>query len=155
MKTHVKVAAAVVAAAGLLATSGCSSSKSASGSGGAGSGPGSSGVVKLSMLTGFTGPDGPAYQALISQFNASHPKIQVTMDVQPWDAIGQKLPAEWATGQGPDLATPNFDPGVIFTYIKTTAVLPLDAGVGIGDGKLDASAFPPAVTKAFTVDGKL
>ena len=105
MKTHVKVAAATVAAAGLLAAAGCSSSSSAgSGSGG--------GVVKLSVLTGFTGPDGPSYQALVSQFNASHPTIKVTMDIQPWDAIGQKLPSEWATGQGPDLATPNFDPGV-------------------------------------------
>jgi multiple sugar transport system substrate-binding protein len=148
MKTHVKVAAAVVTAAGLLAASGCGSS-------GSGAASGSPGVVKLSMLTGFTGPDEPAYQALVAQFNASHPAIQVTMDVQPWDAIGQKLPAEWATGQGPDLATPNFDPGVIFNYIKTNSVLPLDSGVGAGDAKINATAFPDSVTKAFTADGHL
>jgi multiple sugar transport system substrate-binding protein len=148
MKTHVKVAAAAVAAAGLLAAAGCSSSSSSgSGSGG--------GVVKLSVLTGFTGPDGPSYQALVSQFNASHPNIKVTMDIQPWDAIGQKLPAEWATGQGPDLATPNFDPGVIFTYIKTNSVLPLDSAVGSGDNQINSSAFPSSVTKAFTVNGHL
>ena len=94
MKTHVNVAAAAVAAAGLLAAAGCSSSSSSSPSGSGGS------VVKLSVLTGFTGPDGPSYQALVSQFNASHPNIKVTMDIQPWDAIGQKLPSEWATGQG-------------------------------------------------------
>ena len=153
MKTHVKAAAAVLAAAGLLAAAGCGSSSSSSSSGS--SGKAGSGPVKLSMLTGFTGPDGPAYQALVAQFNASHPDVQVTMDVQPWDAIGQKLPAEWATGQGPDLATPNFDPGVIFTYIKTNSVLPLDSGVGDGDTKINTSAFPSSVTKAFTVDGKL
>jgi multiple sugar transport system substrate-binding protein len=147
MKTHVKVAAAVVIATGLLASSGCG------GSGGTASG--SPGPVKLSMLTGFTGPDAPAYQALVAQFNASHPGIQVTMDAQPWDAIGQKLPAEWATGQGPDLATPNFDPGVIFNYIKTNSVLPLDAGVGAGDAKINATAFPDSVTKAFTANGHL
>ncbi|WP_194891846.1 ABC transporter substrate-binding protein [Catenulispora pinisilvae] len=147
MKSHVKVAAAAVAAAGLLAAAGCSSSSSGSGSSG--------GVVKLSMLTGFTGPDGPSYQALVSQFNASHPNIKVTMDIQPWDAIGQKLPAEWATGQGPDLATPNFDPGVIFNYIKTNSVLPLDSSVGAGDTQINSSAFPSSVTKAFTVNGKL
>ena len=39
-----------------------------------------SGTVKLTMLTGFTGPDRPAYDALIKEFNSSHPKIQVTMD---------------------------------------------------------------------------
>ena len=147
MKSHVKVAAAAVAAAGLLAAAGCSSSSSGSGSSG--------GVVKLSVLTGFTGPDGPSYQALVSQFNASHPNIKVTMDIQPWDAIGQKLPAEWATGQGPDLATPNFDPGVIFNYIKTNSVLPLDSSVGAGDTQINSSAFPSSVTKAFTVNGKL
>ena len=148
MKTHVKVAAAAVAAAGLLAAAGCSSNSS----GGSAS---SGGVVKLSVLTGFTGPDGPSYQALVSQFNASHPNIEVSMDVQPWDAIGQKLPAEWATGQGPDVATPNFDPGVIFTYIKTNSVLPLDSSVGAGDTQINSSAFPSSVTKAFTVNGHL
>ncbi|ACU73184.1 extracellular solute-binding protein family 1 [Catenulispora acidiphila DSM 44928] len=152
MKTHVKVAAAAVAAAGLLTAAGCGSSSPAGSGSVSGSG---GGVVKLSVLTGFTGPDGPSYQALVSQFNASHPTIKVTMDIQPWDAIGQKLPAEWATGQGPDLATPNFDPGVIFNYIKTNSVLPLDSSVGAADSQINASAFPPAVTKAFTVNGHL
>ncbi|TCO54056.1 ABC transporter substrate-binding protein [Actinocrispum wychmicini] len=145
MKAHVNVALAVVAAAGLLVSSGCGSSGSD-----AGSGP-----VKLTLLTGFTGPDAPAYQALVDDFNSAHPRIQVTMDVQPWDAIGQKLPAAWATGQGPDLATPNFDPGVIFNYIRTNSVLALEPAVGDGDTKINASAFPSAVAKAFTVDGHL
>ena len=113
------------------------------------------GVVELSLWTGFTGPDRPAYEALVKQFNDSHPKIKVTMDVQPWDAIGQKLPGAWATGQGPDLATPNFDPGVLFTYVKTNSLLPLDEAVGDGDGKLNTSLFPKAVGSAFTIDGKL
>jgi multiple sugar transport system substrate-binding protein len=77
------------------------------------------------------------------------------MDVQPWDAIGQKLPGAWATGQGPDLATPNFDPGVLFNYVKTNSLLPLDEAVGDGDGKLNTSLFPEAVGTAFTIDGKL
>ncbi len=114
-----------------------------------------SGTVKLTMLTGFTGPDRPAYDALIKDFNASHPQIQVTMDAQPWDAIAQKLPQSWATGQGPDLATPSFDPSVVFQYVKTNSVAPLDDAVGTGDAKINADAFPKTVTQAFTVDGKL
>lgn len=137
MKTYAKLGA-LAAAAGLV-LAGCSSS----GSSGSGGGP-----VHLTIWTGFTGPDRPAYEALIASFNASHPDIQVSMDIQPWDTIGQKLPTAWATGQGPDLATPNFDPGVVPTYVKTNSALPLD-------GKLDTSAFPSAITKAFTVDGKL
>ncbi len=77
------------------------------------------------------------------------------MDVQPWATLGQKLPAAWTTGQGPDLATPSSDPGAIFQYIKTNSVAPLDSAVGDGDGKINASALPDAVRKAFTVDGKL
>ena len=113
------------------------------------------GPVKLTMLTGFTGPDRPAYEALVKQFNASHPNIQVTMDAQPWDAIAQKLPQSWATGQGPDLATPSFDPSVVFQYVKTNSVAPLDPAVGAGDAKINADAFPQSVKDAFTVDGKL
>ncbi|MFJ4412423.1 ABC transporter substrate-binding protein [Streptomyces sp. NPDC088910] len=124
------------------------------GDNGAGGGT-SGGVVKLTMLTGFTGPDAPSYQALIKEFNAGHPKIQVTMTAEPWATIGQKLPASWATGQGPDLATPSSDPGAIFTYIKTNSVLPLDPAVGAGTGQIDSAAFPAAVKSAFTVDGKL
>lgn len=142
MRSPRKIAA--VLAAGLLAVAGC-------GSGDAGTGDG----VELSLWTGFTGPDRPAYEALVKQFNDAHPKIKVTMDVQPWDTIGQKLPGAWATGQGPDLATPNFDPGVLFNYVKTNSLLPLDEAVGDGDGKLNTSLFPKAVGAAFTIDGKL
>ncbi len=115
----------------------------------------SSRVVKLSMLTGFTGPDKPSYDALIKTFNATHPKIQVTMDAEPWDAIGQKLPQEWATGQGPDLATPSFDPGSLFQYIKTKSVVPLTSAVGTGAMQIQSASFPTSVTSAFTVNGQL
>ena len=141
-------AAAVAAAAAALLAAGCSSSPS----GGSSS---SGGVVHLSMLTGFTGPDEPSYQALIKEFNATHPDIQVTMTVEPWATVGQKLPASWATGQGPDLATPSSDPGSIFNYIKTNSVLDLSSATGTGADKIDSAAFPSSVSSAFTVDGKL
>jgi multiple sugar transport system substrate-binding protein len=128
------------------ATSGSATATSA-----AASGP----VVKLKMLTGFTGPDKPSYDALIKTFNDTHPSIQVTMDVEPWDAIAQKLPQEWATGQGPDIAAPSFDPSVIFQYIKTNSVVPLTDAVGTGDTQIQSASFPKSVTDAFSVDGKL
>src|ERR1700716_3730077 len=112
----IRTLCAVGVVAGLLATTGCSS----------GSGSDAGGVVKLSLWTGFTGPDRPAYEALVRQFNDAHSNIRVSMDVQPWDSITQKLPGAWASGQGPDLATPNSDPGSIFPYIKANSVLPID-----------------------------
>lgn len=112
-------------------------------------------TVELSLWTGFTGGDRGAYEGIVESFNASHPQIQVTMEVQPWDTIAQKLPAAWATGQGPDLATPNFDPNVVAQYIKTDSVLPLDDGVGDGDGEINADKLSPSAIEAFTVDGSL
>lgn len=132
------------------------SAPSADGTSGSGSSQSSSGeTVQLTMLTGFTGPDKPSYEALIKEFNDTHPGIQVTMSAEPWATVGQKLPAAWATGQGPDLATPSSDPGSIFNYIKTNAAAPLDSAVGPGDDQINSDAFPEAVKAAFTVDGKL
>lgn len=106
------------------------------------------GPVELTMWTGFTGGDRGAYEALIEEFNATHDDIQVTMEVQPWDTIAQKLPSAWATGQGPDLATPNFDPNVVAKYVETNSLLPL---TDVGDTGLLA----PAAIDAFTIDGEL
>lgn len=147
--THRRITAVVAAAsAATLLVAGCSS--------GSGNSSGSSSkVVHLTMLTGFTGPDEPSYQALIKQFNSSHPDIQVSMTVQPWATLGQKLPASWATGQGPDLATPSSDPGSIFNYIKTNSAAALDSAVGTGATQINSAAFPPSVKSAFTVNGKL
>jgi multiple sugar transport system substrate-binding protein len=143
----IAIAFAAASAAALL-MAGCGSSN---GGGAASAG----GVVHLTMLTGLTGPDLPSYQTLIKEFNATHPDIQVTMTAEPWATVEQKLPSAWATGQGPDLATPSSDPGSIFNYIQTNSVLPLDSAVGTGAGKIDASAFPASVRSAFTVGGKL
>ncbi len=156
-RRHLAGAATVALSAALLAAcgnNGVAAAPATTASTGNGAAAGAA-VTQLSMLTGFTGPDEASYTLLVKAFNASHPTIHVTMDVEPWAAIGQKLPASWATGQGPDLATPSSDPGSIFQYIKTNSVLPLDSAVGAGTTAINASAFPAAVRSAFTVDGKL
>lgn len=140
----------VAVGAALLLAAGCGSGGTSPGTGNSGGG----GVIQLSMLTGFTGPDEASYDALITEFNTTHPKIHVTMTVEPWATVGQKLPASWATNQGPDIAAPSSDPGSIFQYIKTNSALPLTA-TGTGDAQIDSAAFPDAVKSAFTVDGKL
>jgi len=132
-----------------LALAGCT----APGSGGGGA-TNDAAPVKLNLLTGFTGGDRGAYEALIDEFNATHDDIQVSMEVQPWDTIAQTLPAAWATGQGPDLATPSFDPNVLARYLETNSVLPLDA---VGDGKtqINVEQLAPAAVDTFTADGEL
>ena len=134
------IAATIVAA---LALSGCSQAAQES-----------NGPVELTMWTGFTGGDRGAYEGLIKEFNATHEDIQVTMEVQPWDTIAQKLPSAWATGQGPDLATPNFDSNIVAKYLDTNSLLALD-NVGDGETQINADKLAPAAIDSFTSDGVL
>lgn len=146
--------AVALAAASLVALSACGggASDDSAEAGEKGKGGGS---AALTVWTGFTGGDRGAYEDIVKSFNDSHPDIKVTMDVQPWDTIAQKLPSAWATGQGPDIATPSFDPNVVQQYVKTNSVMPLDDAVGEGPNKINVDKLSPAATKAFTVDGKL
>ena len=134
------IAAAVVA---VVALSGCTQSATTS-----------DGPVELTMWTGFTGGDRGAYEGLIEEFNATHENIQVTMEVQPWDTISQKLPSAWATGQGPDIATPNFDSNIVAKYLETDSLLALDS-IGDGEAQINADKLAPAAIDAFTSDGTL
>ena len=140
-KTLPLVASGLIAA---LALAGCTSPDTSN----------SDGVVELTMWTGFTGGDRGSYEALIEEFNATHDDIQVTMEVQPWDTISQKLPAAWATGQGPDIATPNFDPNILGKYLETNSLLALDS-VGDGETQINADKLFPAAIEAFTADDTL
>ena len=119
-----------------------------------GGGSSSGGKVELSVWTGFTGGDRPGYAQIVKDFNASHPDIHVTMTVQPWDTIQQKLPSAWVTGQGPDLATPSSDPNAVAQYVKTNSVLPITA-TGDGKDQINVDKLAPGSVKEFTYKGKL
>lgn len=133
-----------VASVGALALAGC----------GAADQVGSDGPVELTMWTGFTGGDRAAYEALIEAFNATHDDIQVTMEVQPWDTIAQKLPSAWATGQGPDLATPKSDANIVSQYLENDSLLALDR-VGDGPSQINVDKIAPVAIDAFTEGGTL
>ena len=111
-------------------------------------------VTNLTIWTGFSGGDRPGYEQIVKNFNVSHPSIHVTMQIMPWDTITQKLPSAWLTGQGPDIASPNFDPNVIAQYVKTQSVLPL-TDIGAGSSKINVSKFAPGAAAEFTYNNKL
>jgi ABC-type glycerol-3-phosphate transport system substrate-binding protein len=92
---------------------------------------------------------------MIDEFNATHENIHVTMDIQPWDSIAQKLPTAIASGSGPDLATPDYNVATVLEYVANDLALPLDAVVGNGDGQVSAEAIPPTLLESFTVDSKI
>lgn len=144
-----------VALVGTLLLAACGSGPTTDDGEGASPGQSPDEVVELTMWTGFTGGDRGAYEELIETFNDTHADIQVTMEIQPWDTIAQTLPAAWATGQGPDLATPSFDPSVVAQYVETGSALPLDDVQGTGAGQIDTASLVPAAVDVFTIDGSL
>ena len=111
--------------------------------------------VTITYWNGFTGGDRPTFEALFKQFNDTHPNIELKVDIQPWDSIAQKLPAALATGQGPDIATPDYNVGTIRQYAKNGLILPLDDLYASGAGKIDRAAIPKGLVDGFSVDGTL
>jgi multiple sugar transport system substrate-binding protein len=139
---RITTAAAAGIIAGVVVLSGCTATSEPDG------------PVELTMLAGFTGGDRGAYEDLVATFNETHDDIQVTLEIQPWDSIAQTLPAAWATGQGPDIATPNFDPNIVAEYLETDSLLALER-VGDGETDINADLLFPAAIDAFTSDGTL
>ncbi|SMB80048.1 ABC transporter substrate-binding protein [Deinococcus hopiensis] len=79
--------------------------------------------VSLTYLHGFTGPDRPVMEALVKQFNDTHPNIQVRAQAQPWGTTWQQLPSLVASGRAPDVVVINEDQ--ITGFIARGAVSPL------------------------------
>lgn len=93
----------VIATAGLsaavLALAGCTGQ----GSGGGGDDTNADGKVVLDFWNGFTGPDGPALQQVVDDFNASQDEIEVKTNIMPWDTLYQKVLTSVASNDGPDI----------------------------------------------------
>ncbi|HBE76904.1 MAG TPA: ABC transporter substrate-binding protein [Firmicutes bacterium] len=107
--------------------------------------------VVLTYWNGFTGPDRPALEALVDKFNKTNSKIEIKMDIMPWDSLYQKLAPALATGQGPDIVA--FATERIGTYAKPGAIVPLDDLYAGSDG-LDAKVLPKALNDNMKYNGK-
>jgi len=111
--------------------------------------------VVITFWNGFTGGDRPTFEALFQEFNDTHPNIELKVDIQPWDTLGQKLPAALASGVGPDVSTPDYNVGTIWQYVNSGSIAPLDEIYGMEPGKIDINAMPPEVLEGFTRDGHI
>ena len=143
------------ASASSASTSPASAPASASTAASAAASSPAAGKVTLTYWSGFTGGDGPTYVALVKEFNATHPNIQVNMVVQPWDTIAQKLPTALKTGSGPDIATPDYNVGTIRNYITDGLIAPIDDLIGSGPNQIAPGVLPKTLTDGFTVNGHL
>jgi multiple sugar transport system substrate-binding protein len=105
--------------------------------------------VTLTFWNGFTGPDESTVVALVKQFNASHPDIQVNMTIEPWDTVYQKLPLSLRVKQGPDIA--GISNQYIPQYAKAGLIQPIDSVYG--SGGLDPTLFPAGLRTVMQYGG--
>lgn len=61
------------------------------------------GPIELTFWHGLTGPDGPAVQQIVDDFNASQDEIEVITNPMPWDSLYQKLLTSISSSSGPDI----------------------------------------------------
>jgi len=106
--------------------------------------------VTVTFWNGFTGPDRPALEGLVKQFNAAHPDIKVKMSIMPWDVFFQKLLPSFASNKGPVLAAMD---SVQLPRFATKGVFQ-DLGDLIGDSKLDTSKLVKSAYDAGKWEGK-
>ena len=107
------------------------------------------GKIVLDFWNGFTGPDGPALEAVVDDFNASQDRIEVKVNIMPWDTLYQKVLTSVASADGPDIVAmsasrmPQFSDEGLF--------LPVDDFYEDAANETDALA--PAAVEASVLDG--
>lgn len=61
--------------------------------------------IELTLWHGLTGPDGPAFESIVSDFNASQERVVINSEVLPWDSLYQMALTSAAASDGPDIIT--------------------------------------------------
>jgi multiple sugar transport system substrate-binding protein len=112
------------------------------------------GPVAITWFVGLgTGTDAetqvPVQQAIVDEWNAAHPEIQVTLEVVPNPSAKDTLLTENAAGNPPDVVGPAGVAGSNGFYGNW-----LDLTDLIAESNYDLSQFPEAAVKSFNVGGQ-
>ncbi|WP_448059233.1 ABC transporter substrate-binding protein [Cellulomonas hominis] len=108
------------------------------------------GPTTLVLWHGLTGPDGPAVQQIVDDFNASQDDIVVEPNVMPWDVLYQKLLTSLTSPDGPQIVA--MSASNLPQYAAKGALAPLD-GFYADDTYMDTSVLAPAAIEASVFDG--
>lgn len=137
-----------IAAAGAgilaLALSGCAGQGSGGGDNG---GADAGGKVSLTFWNGFTGPDGPALEQVIDDFNASQDEVEVKAEIMPWDTLYQKVLTAVAGNDGPDIIAmsagrmPQFAQQGMFQPVDDYYENPDNDSAALAEAAINASVF--------------
>lgn len=106
--------------------------------------------VTLDFWNGFTGPDGPALQQVVDDFNASQDRITVETNIMPWDTLYQKVLTAAAGNNGPDIVA--MSASRLPQYAAEGLFQPVDDYYENPD--FDADALADAAVSASVYDGK-
>ncbi|MBB6734993.1 ABC transporter substrate-binding protein [Cohnella zeiphila] len=108
--------------------------------------------VKLTWWHSMTGPGAEAINKIVSDFNASHPDIQVQAVFQgKYDDSLNKLKATLGSSEGPDIIQV-YEIGSRF-MADSQAITPMQKF--IDQDSFDLSQLEPHILQYYTVDGKL
>ena len=111
------------------------------------------GPVKIRWFVGLgTGTD-PAQvtvqEEVVKDFNASQDKIELVLEIVPYDSARDTLSTQIASGAGPDIVGPVGWGGSNDFYGQW-----LDLTSAIADNKFDTGMFDPALIKFYQVEGE-
>jgi multiple sugar transport system substrate-binding protein len=140
----------LTAGAGLAAVALTLTGCTGQGTGGGGADTNADGKVVLSFWNGFTGPDGPALEKVVKDFNASQDDVEVKTNIMPWDTLYQKVLTAVAGKDGPDIIAmsasrmPQFAQEGLFEPVDDYYT----------DAANDSDALAPAAVQATEFDGK-
>jgi multiple sugar transport system substrate-binding protein len=113
-------------------------------------GGGPDGKISLTFWNGFTGPDGPALEKVIADFNASQDDVEVKAEIMPWDTLYQKVLTAVAGNDGPDIIA--MSAARMPQFARQGMFLPVDDYYD--DPDHDSAALAEAAIGASVFDGK-
>ncbi|WP_159621709.1 ABC transporter substrate-binding protein [Ruania rhizosphaerae] len=113
------------------------------------SGDGDSGTTTVSVWHGFTEADGDVVNQLADEFNASQDEYEISVEVNPWNVITDKLLPAVSAGNGPDLVVQPADAGE--GYVNQGVFVPMDSFYENPENETDS--YYPHVVDYATFDG--
>lgn len=122
---------------------------------GGGAAPAAGGeTIELLYMTHNHAQSIPVNEAIIAEFEATHPNVKITFDNAPHSNFEQKVLTAFAGGTGPDVFW--MGDWMIPQLVKNGIVAPVDpTAFGVQTQEEFADLFEPGSLDAFTVDGKI
>lgn len=139
---------------GAMLLSACTMPAAAPADGGAAAPAASGETIELLYMTHNHTQSIPVNEAIIAEFQESHPNVKITFDNSPHSNYEQKILTAFAGGQGPDV----FWAGdwMIPQFVNNGIVAPVDpTAFGVQTQEEFVDLFEPGSLDAFTVDGSI